>query len=69
MARLLEKSTVLFAPSSRESLVYRFLGGQWVSTDNQVQLVTRFRYEGHHKAAVKVSRSDVINLKGQEGPS
>lgn len=69
MARLLEKSTVLFAPPSWERLVYRLLGGQGVPADHQVQFVTRFRYERHHKAAVEVPRSDVVHLKGQGGPS
>lgn len=69
MAGLLEEGAVLFTPVAGQSrLVYRLLRGQWVSANNQVQLVARFSYERHHQAAVKVSRPDVINLPGQEEP-
>jgi len=69
VAGLLEESAVLFAPVTGQSrLFYRLLGGQRVSANNQVQLVTGFGYEGHHQAAVEVSRSDVVNLPGQEDP-
>lgn len=70
MAGLLEESAVLFAPVAGQSrLFYRLLGGQWVSANNQVQLVARFGYERHHQAAVKVSRPHVINLPSQEETS
>lgn len=70
MDGLLGKSSVLVTPVSfwKSLLVHGLLGGQGVSTDDQIQLVARFCYEWHNKAAVEISGSDMVDLQRQEEP-